>query len=326
MNKPQHLYRRAVHRAEAPVRKLSVRHGALALAGAGLATVTALTSASAVGTQTHAKAATAPSSSAIFYGVDGKIPPAGANTLAFHNYGQLNNHVPVGRMLSMGTSGQSFAAVASAKPGSATYTNIVRWATTIKSRGGLVFYNFAHEPEAHNHPLGGPAEFIAAYRHVVDIFRAQGVTNVRYVWQMTGYGFAVKPTDARYAPNWYPGNAYVDDVAIDTDNWDGCGPDSHGGKWIGLDALSSRALAFAKANGRHFILGEYASQSGPMRSRWLSDAAAWMVANRSVVDAAFYFNVPDKNNGKGCHVYLGTQDSGDLATLIGLSHNSAFSK
>ena len=55
-----------------------------------------------------------------------------------------------------------------------------------------------------------PDEYISAYKHVVDLMRSEGVTNVAYVWHSyastTYRGFPV--TD------WYPGDEYVDWVAI----------------------------------------------------------------------------------------------------------------
>ncbi|MFF4648894.1 glycoside hydrolase family 26 protein [Streptomyces sp. NPDC001380] len=55
-----------------------------------------------------------------------------------------------------------------------------------------------------------PADFVAAWRHVHDVFRSAGVTNVVWVWSPhvvdTG-------TTARLRP-YYPGDAYVDWVGV----------------------------------------------------------------------------------------------------------------
>ena len=48
---------------------------------------------------------------------------------------------------------------------------------------------------------GNPEAYIDAYRHVVDTFRAAGVTNVLWVWSPGGEEDAV---------SYYPGNSYVD--------------------------------------------------------------------------------------------------------------------
>jgi hypothetical protein len=53
-----------------------------------------------------------------------------------------------------------------------------------------------------------PAEYIPAYRHVVDRLRAQGVTNVAYVWH------SCAASDPKPYEVWYPGDDYVDWFAI----------------------------------------------------------------------------------------------------------------
>jgi beta-mannanase len=58
---------------------------------------------------------------------------------------------------------------------------------------------------------GDASRFVAAWRHVVDVFRAQGVTNVSFVWAPgEGHGCL---------RDCYPGDGYVDWVASDGYNW-----------------------------------------------------------------------------------------------------------
>lgn len=77
----------------------------------------------------------------------------------------------------------------------------------------------------------GPAEtFKLAYRHIVDLMRAQGVTNVVYIWHSAGafwrgdssflgqaegeYGFPVPDADPQPITAFYPGREYVDAFGI----------------------------------------------------------------------------------------------------------------
>ena len=62
---------------------------------------------------------------------------------------------------------------------------------------------------------GGPAAFVAAWRHIVNIFKAQGATNVGF-WWVPGEG-----QDRTCADESYPGDAYVDWVGSDSYNWAG---------------------------------------------------------------------------------------------------------
>ncbi len=57
----------------------------------------------------------------------------------------------------------------------------------------------------------GPATFVAAWRHVVDVFRAAGADNVRWIWNPDGDH--VTQAGIRSA---YPGDAYVDYLGWDT--------------------------------------------------------------------------------------------------------------
>ena len=58
-----------------------------------------------------------------------------------------------------------------------------------------------------------PATFVAMWRHVVNYFRAAGVTNVKWVWSANVDGGG--GTMAAY----YPGDSYVDYVGLDGYNY-----------------------------------------------------------------------------------------------------------
>lgn len=114
-----------------------------------------------------------------------------------------------------------WGAIASAKPGSALYNDMVDHARELKSYGGKAYYIFNAEPEAvESHNMGTPAQFAAAWRKIHAVHKSVGVTNVEYVWTMTAWGF--KRTDKYAAKNYYPGDAYVDHIAADAYNWFNC--------------------------------------------------------------------------------------------------------
>jgi cellulose synthase (UDP-forming) len=85
-------------------------------------------------------------------------------------------------------------------------TVIQNMAHTVRSLHQPILLRFGHEMDMTNlYPWaqGDPAAYIAAYRHVVDIFRADEVTNVLWVWS---------PGGEIDAPSYYPGDSYVDYV------------------------------------------------------------------------------------------------------------------
>lgn len=67
---------------------------------------------------------------------------------------------------------------------------------------------------------GTPQQFVAAWRHIHDIFAADGAKNVIWVWDITG-----DVTHGPELPKFYPGDAYVDWIMWDSYNWYGCNPD-----------------------------------------------------------------------------------------------------
>ena len=55
-----------------------------------------------------------------------------------------------------------------------------------------------------------PTDYVRAYRRIVDIMRAEGVQNVAYVW----HSYASEPYQGHPLSAWYPGDEYVDWVAV----------------------------------------------------------------------------------------------------------------
>jgi hypothetical protein len=58
-----------------------------------------------------------------------------------------------------------------------------------------------------------PSQYAPAYRHIVDIFRSEGATNVKFVWTPN-----IQTNCSNYQ-TLYPGDTYVDWVGLDGYNW-----------------------------------------------------------------------------------------------------------
>jgi hypothetical protein len=117
--------------------------------------------------------------------------------------------------------------IAAAAPGSALYNQIVAWANRIKAYNVPVYFTFNHEPEAAaSDAFGADFEYIAAWRKFITVFRAQGVTNAKYLWIMAGWSYQVPASDNRQAVKWYPGDDYVDALGTDEYNDFTCRTDS----------------------------------------------------------------------------------------------------
>ncbi len=62
-------------------------------------------------------------------------------------------------------------------------------ADAFKAFGTPAYLSFHHEPENDVPGVGQPADFAAAFRRIVDVFRSRGVTNVTFVWTMMAWSF-----------------------------------------------------------------------------------------------------------------------------------------
>ncbi len=88
--------------------------------------------------------------------------------------------------------------------------------------GSLMYIRFAHEMNLSGSPFGPgnngntPAEYVAAWRHVVTIFRQAGATNVEWVWSPNVQCGGSCPFTA-----FYPGDQWVDWVGLDGYNYAG---------------------------------------------------------------------------------------------------------
>jgi mannan endo-1,4-beta-mannosidase len=107
----------------------------------------------------------------------------------------------------------SLAAIASGQ-----YDNYLRsYADSVHSFGHKVILGFGHEMNAGWYSWGWkhtrPKVFVAAWRHIVDVFRQQGADNV--VWMWTVNVDPASDSAIKSPARWWPGGAYVDWVGID---------------------------------------------------------------------------------------------------------------
>jgi hypothetical protein len=78
------------------------------------------------------------------------------------------------------------------------------------------------------------AQFRAAWRHIVDLARAQGAHNIRWVWCPNVATSGTTP----FARVW-PGRRYVDWMCLDGYNWSERRP---GGTWRSMRKVFARSI------------------------------------------------------------------------------------
>jgi hypothetical protein len=161
--------------------------------------------------------------------------------------------------------------IAYAGPASPLQADMLRQADQIRRFGATVYVVFNHEPDARiSRPMGDPADFVAAWRHLVGTYRAAGVRNARFVWTLTGPAFG----DRTRADAYYPGDAYVDDIAADTYNWSTCRSPS--GRWQSPAELLEPQRRFGLQHPRKgLMLLEWGTAEDPARpgrkAQWIQD-------------------------------------------------------
>jgi mannan endo-1,4-beta-mannosidase len=90
------------------------------------------------------------------------------------------------------------------------------YAESVREFGHAVVIGFGHEMNApwytwgYKHKDVPPATFVAAWQHIVTLFRAEGADNVTWLWTIN-----VDTPKTGPIAHWWPGKAYVTWVGID---------------------------------------------------------------------------------------------------------------
>jgi hypothetical protein len=113
-------------------------------------------------------------------------------------------------LLQWDPSGAPVAAIAAGR-----YDRYLRsFAASVRGFGHPVVIGFGHEMNAYWYAWGyqhtPPRVFVAAWRHIVTLFRHQGVANVTWLWTLQADEKGTGPVR-----DWWPGASYVTWVGID---------------------------------------------------------------------------------------------------------------
>ena len=137
---------------------------------------------------------------------------------------------------------------------------------------------------------GTPSDYAAAWRHIVDVFRAHGVSNVEFVWTMMSW--TMHPSSGLDASSYYPGDAYIDFVGSDGYDWY---PGRAGDQWNSFESIFTDTNTFALAHGKPWMVVEYGVQEDPAvpgrKAQWLLDALA-TAKTWPALKALIYFHLP----------------------------------
>jgi endoglucanase len=160
---------------------------------------------------------------------------------------------------------------------------------------GPFFFRFWAEMDADSTAsrVHSPADFIAAWRRVHDIFVQEGATNAVWVWCPTAWKFV---TGGPYPPVFYPGDAYVDWVAADGYNW---APNKPGAAWRSFVQIFQPFYDWAVTSGKPIMIAETGvlERNPGDKAAWLTAAGDALKSSFSMVQALVYFNTQLVHSG-----------------------------
>lgn len=167
---------------------------------------------------------------------------------------------------------------------------IRKWAQDSKAWGKPYFLRFAHEMNHSAYPWSErtngntPGQYIQMWKHVRDIFTAEGVTNVTWVWSVN----IVDPTSTPIN-TLYPGDNYVDWVAMD--GYNGGSALSWGGWKSFTQVFQSTYNELGSITQKPVMVSEMGSaEAGGSKANWITSAYGTEVANMPRIKALIWFN------------------------------------
>jgi hypothetical protein len=175
------------------------------------------------------------------------------------------------------------------------YDRFIRqWAVSAARWKGPLLVRFAHEMNSNGLPWSAQAPgnsaqvYVAAYRHVVRIFRSAGATNVEWVWSPN-----VSYRGSTPLAQVYPGRRYVDIIGLDGYN---SGTRVAGGRWRSPSEVFGATLAQVGALAPQvpILITETASSAaGGSKPGWIGQLFTYMHAQPDVIGVV-WFNIDSR--------------------------------
>lgn len=171
---------------------------------------------------------------------------------------------------------------------------IHRAAHSLKAFAKPVYLRWAAEMNGDWFAWGGPENgndpsgFVAAWRRIHDIFAADGVTNVSWVWAPNADSSpgGVDTSSWNNWRNYYPGDAYVDWVGIDGYNW---GTTLCAACWQSFGEIMDPIYRDYGARKPIMVAETASTESGGNKAAWIGAMRTW-VKSHPAVKAVVWFD------------------------------------
>jgi beta-mannanase len=155
----------------------------------------------------------------------------------------------------------------------------------VRSLGKPVYLRYAHRMDDPRNSawVGSPEHYVAAWRHVREIFAGLPAS---FVWSPTAAAFA---SDA--ADRFYPGDDQVDWIAADGYNDPGCRSQT---RWRELSEIFGDFYVWGSSHGKPLMIGETGSVEDAgdagRKAAWFDNAARDLTTEMPNVQALIYFD------------------------------------
>lgn len=168
------------------------------------------------------------------------------------------------------------------------------WTNGIKKIHGKIYLRLMHEMNGNWYPWCGtvngnhPEEYILAWQHIHEVFENEDVTNVEWVW--CPYALPVPNTVDNAIHLYYPGDRYVNWLAIDGYNWGNTRPWSHWQEFNDIFHPSYRDIL--NLSSKPIMVSEIGcTESGGSKARWISQAYEIIKHSYTRIRAFVWFNI-----------------------------------
>jgi beta-mannanase len=166
-------------------------------------------------------------------------------------------------------------------------------ATAAKKLGKQFFIDFGAEMNGDWSPWGGAdngkssAKYVAAYRHVHDIFVAAGATNA--IWAFCPNVTSVPDAAWNAHLEYYPGDSYVDWMCVDGYNW---GTSESGDGWQSFYQVFKDIYPTLASKNKPIIIGEMAStELGGDKAAWIAQIVPALKNQFPLIKGLVWFDI-----------------------------------
>jgi hypothetical protein len=172
-------------------------------------------------------------------------------------------------------------------------TMIQKRAADAKNLGKPFFLDWGAEMNGDWSPWSGAQngsnadKYLAAYKHIHDLFRTAGANNVVWLW-------CPNVTDEpratwNQALNYYPGDDYVDWTCVDGYNW---GSSGGGGGWQSFKQVFAGIYSKLATKNKPIMIGEMASaEVGGDKAGWIDEIVPTLRSTYPLIKGLVWFDI-----------------------------------